>query len=105
MASLREEVRDGVRDCLDEYFGEEEEECQCECEFADGRRCPQVEDSDAAVTACIKALRERIDAQDRRIAELEKRPIGQIQYIPITCPTPLADFPDEPFTYHVSMRH
>lgn len=38
-------------------------------------RCSEVVDSEAAMLAVIKALRERIDAQEKRIKELEARPI------------------------------
>lgn len=38
-------------------------------------RCSEVVDSEAAMLAVIKALRERIDRQEERIKELEARPI------------------------------
>lgn len=45
-------------------------------------RCSEVVDSEAAMLAIIKALRERIDKQDERIKELEKRK-DTIPFVPI----------------------
>jgi len=78
-----EALREVIMGCLAEYFDEEEED-PCGCGGPD--QCGDVEELEAIMVAMIKSLKERIDAQDKRIAELEKR--GQIQYIPVSYPAP-----------------
>jgi len=72
MASLDYQmIRQAVREEFANILGSPDEEEGCP------EKCYDVEELEAIVVAMIKSLRERIDAQDKRIAEFEKRPVEE----------------------------
>jgi len=75
-------LKDALLEALDEYFDEGEEEDS------------DVEQLEAITVAMIKSLRERIDAQDKQIADLKKR-----QYFAVNEPILLGSpiLPDSPY--------
>ena len=75
MASLEEVVRGAVLDGLAEFFDEDE---TCPCGEGD-ERCPELVDSEAALVAIIKGLRDKIATLENDVAELKK---GK-PYIPV----------------------